>query len=84
MREANEQQPFQIEVKEQGFRVITLQHEHGCFRGEAGETPPSWSERKRRHKDVDAAWIRRHGVSHCGHEKDIGMDRATVWFAATR
>ncbi len=42
----------------------------------AGEVPFSWSERKRRHKDVDARWTKKHGVSHYGYKNHISVDRA--------
>lgn len=42
----------------------------------SGETPSSWSARKRRHKDVDARWTKKHGVSHYGYKNHISVDRA--------
>ena len=40
-----------------------------------GEIPEDWSENKRRHKDVDARWTRKHGVTHYGYKNHISMDR---------
>ena len=40
-----------------------------------GEIPEDWFEKKRRHKDVDARWTRKHGVTHYGHKNHISMDR---------
>ena len=40
-----------------------------------GEIPDDWSEKKRRHKDVDARWTRKHGVTHYGYKNHISMDR---------
>ena len=33
-----------------------------------GNTPQEWSEKKRTHKDVDARWTKKSGVSHYGVE----------------
>lgn len=41
-----------------------------------GEVPSSWSARKRRHKDVDARWTKKHGVSEYGYKNHISVDRA--------
>ena len=40
-----------------------------------GEIPEDWSEKKRRHKDVEARWTRKHGVTHYGYKNHISMDR---------
>ena len=42
----------------------------------AGKTPSSWSARKRRHKDVDARWTKKHGVSEYGYKNHVSVDRA--------
>ena len=42
----------------------------------SGEVPASWSARKRRHKDVDARWTRKHGVSEYGYKNHVSVDRA--------
>ncbi len=39
-----------------------------------GETPVDWSENKRRQKDVDASWTKKHGKSHYGYKNHIKMD----------
>ena len=40
-----------------------------------GEVPEDWSQVKRRHKDVDARWTRKRGVSYYGYKNHISMDR---------
>lgn len=40
-----------------------------------GEVPEDWSKNKRRHKDVEARWTRKHGVSCYGYKNHISMDR---------
>ena len=40
-----------------------------------GEIPEDWSRTKRRHKDVEARWTRKHGVSYYGYKNHISMDR---------
>ena len=42
----------------------------------AGETPSSWSARKRRHKDVDASWTKKHGTWEYGYKNHVSVDRA--------
>ena len=41
----------------------------------AGLVPDEWSDRKRRHKDVDARWTRKHGANHYGYKNHISVDR---------
>lgn len=40
----------------------------------AGEPPEDWSEAKRRQKDVDARWTKKHGKSHYGYKNHISVD----------
>ena len=40
-----------------------------------GEVPEDWSLNKRRHKDVEARWTRKHGENHYGYKNYISMDR---------
>ena len=44
-------------------------------RVKGGEIPEDWSRTKRRHKDVDARWTRKRGVSYCGYKNHVSMDR---------
>ena len=43
----------------------------------AGKTPKGWNRkpRKKRHKDVDARWTKKHGESHYGYKNHINSDR---------
>ena len=43
----------------------------------AGGTPKGWNRkpRKKRHKDVDARWTKKHGKSHFGYKNHINVDR---------
>jgi IS5 family transposase len=43
----------------------------------AGKTPKGWNKkpRKKRHKDVDARWTKKHGKSHYGYKNHINVDR---------
>ncbi len=43
----------------------------------AGETPEDWDKnpRKKRQKDVDARWTKKHGKSHYGYKNHINADR---------
>jgi IS5 family transposase len=43
----------------------------------AGKTPKGWNKkpRKKRHKDVDARWTKKHGLSHYGYKNHINVDR---------
>ena len=41
----------------------------------AGKTPAGWSEAKRRRKDVDARWTRKHGEAHYGYKNHVSVDR---------
>ncbi len=43
----------------------------------AGLTPKGWNKkpRKKRHKDVDARWTKKHGKSHYGYKNHINADR---------
>lgn len=42
-----------------------------------GKTPKGWNKkpRKKRHKDVDARWTKKHGLSHFGYKNHINVDR---------
>ncbi|MCF6327819.1 MAG: IS5 family transposase [Devosiaceae bacterium] len=42
-----------------------------------GSTPKGWNKtpRKKRHKDVDARWTKKHGKSHFGYKNHINADR---------
>ena len=42
----------------------------------AGKPPEDWSENKRRQKDVEARWTKKHGKSHYGYKNHISTDRA--------
>jgi IS5 family transposase len=41
----------------------------------AGEEPEDWPENKRRQKDVQARWTKKHGKSHYGYKNHISIDR---------
>jgi len=43
----------------------------------AGKTPKGWNKkpRKKRHKDVEARWTKKHGKSHFGYKNHINADR---------
>ena len=43
----------------------------------AGKTPKGWNKkpRKKRHKDMDARWTKKHGKSHYGYKNHINADR---------
>jgi IS5 family transposase len=42
-----------------------------------GKTPKDWKKkpRKKRHKDLDARWTKKHGKSHFGYKNHINVDR---------
>ncbi len=40
-----------------------------------GEEPEDWSDAKRRQKDTDARWTKKHGRSHYGYKNHINVDR---------
>ena len=40
-----------------------------------GKVPEDWSENKRRQKDVEARWTKKHGKSHYGYKNHISVDR---------
>jgi IS5 family transposase len=40
-----------------------------------GEEPEDWLENKRRQKDVQARWTKKHGKSHYGYKNHISIDR---------
>jgi len=40
-----------------------------------GQTPESWSAKKRAHKDVDARWARKYGQNHFGYKLHVNSDR---------
>jgi len=43
----------------------------------AGETPEGWDDKpaKRRQKDTDARWTKKHGKSHYGYKNHVNVDR---------
>ena len=43
----------------------------------AGETPKGWDDKpaKRRQKDTDARWTKKHGKSHYGYKNHVNVDR---------
>jgi IS5 family transposase len=43
----------------------------------AGKTPPDWDKKpaKRRQKDQDARWTKKHGKSYFGYKNHVGVDR---------
>ena len=42
-----------------------------------GETPEGWEKQpaKRRQKDTDARWTKKHGKSHYGYKNHVNVDR---------
>jgi IS5 family transposase len=42
---------------------------------ERGEVPQEWSAAKRRQKDLDASWTKKHGESHFGYKLSINADK---------
>ena len=42
-----------------------------------GETPRAWADKpaRRRQKDTDARWTKKHGRSHYGYKNHLGIDR---------
>ena len=40
-----------------------------------GDSPEDWSDNKRRQKDVDARWTKKHGKTHYGYKNHISIDR---------
>ena len=40
-----------------------------------GAMPADWKPAKRRQKDLDATWTKKHGKSHCGDKLSINVDR---------
>jgi len=41
----------------------------------AGEIPANWSEEKKRQKDVDARWTKKHGNTFYGYKNHVSIDR---------
>jgi len=41
----------------------------------AGKTPPDWKAAKRRQKDADARWTKKHGRSYYGYKNHVSVDR---------
>ncbi|MGB7933710.1 MAG: IS5 family transposase [Gammaproteobacteria bacterium] len=41
----------------------------------AGEAPEDWQQNRRRQKDVQARWTKKHGKSHYGYKNHISVDR---------
>ena len=44
---------------------------------ETHEAPEEWSEEKRRHKDIDATWTRKGGVTYFGTKNHVAVDEGT-------
>jgi len=44
-------------------------------RSKAGEEIEGWSEAKRRQKDTDARWTKKHGQSYYGYKNHVSVDR---------
>lgn len=42
---------------------------------EQNAVPADWRPAKRRQKDRDASWTRKHGKSHHGHKVTVSVDR---------
>lgn len=40
-----------------------------------GDTPAHWSPAKRRQKDLDASWTKKHGKSHYGYKLSVNIDK---------
>ena len=40
-----------------------------------GNLPPAWTEAKRRQKDVDTSWTKKHGKNYFGDEISINADK---------
>ena len=59
-------------------QIVKVSRQHNSREDNArvkrGETPEDWSDNKRRHKDVDARWPRKHGVTHYGYKNHISVD----------
>ncbi len=41
----------------------------------AGDSPETWSDNKRRQKNVEAYWTMKHGKTHYGYKNRISIDR---------
>ncbi|WP_241086883.1 transposase [Candidatus Vondammii sp. HM_W22] len=41
----------------------------------AGGSLETWSDNKRRQKDIEARWTMKHGKTHCGYKNRISVDR---------
>ncbi|WP_241086409.1 IS5 family transposase [Candidatus Vondammii sp. HM_W22] len=41
----------------------------------AGDSPEAWGDNKRRQKDVEAHWTKKHGKTHYGYKSHISVDR---------
>ena len=46
----------------------------------AGETPAGWEDKpaKRRQKDVEARWTKKHGKSHYGYKNHVNVDQSSA------
>ena len=55
----------------------TAQQREENARIKAGETPAGWEDKpaKRRQKDVEARWTKKHGKSHYGYKNHVNVDR---------
>lgn len=42
---------------------------------EQGEVPANWNQAKRRQKDTDATWVKKHGQSHYGYKLSVNVDK---------
>lgn len=41
----------------------------------SGDAPTDWSEKKKRQKDVDARWTKKHGNNYYGYKNHVSVDR---------
>jgi len=41
----------------------------------AGDSPEAWSDNKRRQKDIEARWTKKHGKTHYGYKNHISIDQ---------
>lgn len=82
---------FDASLRDQGFRAMggqmidasivpvpkqrNTREENATIK--AGETPKDWDDKpaKRRQKDTDARWTKKHGKSHFGYKNHVTVDR---------
>ena len=62
----------------------TAQQPRGERADKGGRTPAGWEDKpaKRRQKDVEARWTKKHGKSHYGYKNHVNVDRRTSWCGA--